>query len=228
VVALAVIGFVGLLADRQWRTAWLLGSTGGLTLYARLTYQNGDLERYSLFPYAVLAILAAVGAQRLWTRFTRAPGGEPMSVGRRPWRLEQGVVRVLPGVALAIPILLVSVNGSTINIADSRCYLTEATQEAPEDAAIVAWWSLTTPLWYGQAVEGLRPDVVVRSAGSTVVQEIQGFQAEGRPVVIVQLGGEVELAREAGFPMTELDWCGQTAWQITGPAGSAPAAGVLP
>jgi hypothetical protein len=47
-------------------------------------------------------------------------------------------------------------------------------------------------------------------------------------VIIIQLDGELKKAQEAGFPMTQLDWCGQTAWQITGPAGSAPAAGVLP
>ena len=227
-VALAAVGFGSLLVDRSWRTAWLLGSTGGLTLYARLTYQNGDLERYSLYPVAVLGILAAVGAERLWRRLTRVPGGEPMSVGRRAWTPGGAVVRVLPGVALVVPLLLVSLNADRVGIADSRCYLTEAAAEAPADTAVVSWWSMTTPLWYGQAVEGVRPDMVVMSAGSTVAQEIARFQAEGRPVVIVQLDKEVELARAAGFPMEPLDWCGVTAWLITGPAGSTPAAVVVP
>jgi hypothetical protein len=44
--------------------------------------------------------------------------------------------------------------------------------------------------------------------------------------MIVQLDGEVQRAREAGFPMREVTWCGVLAYEITGPAGSAPAATV--
>jgi hypothetical protein len=220
-VALAAVGFAGLLADRSWRTAWLLGSTGGLTLYARLTYQNGDLERYALYPIAIMGVLAALGADRLWRLATRDPAGEPASLGRRPWRPDAAVVRVLPGVALVVPLLLASLNAGRIHIAEARCYLEELAAEAPRDAGVVAWWSMTTPAWYGQAVEGMRPDLTVVSAARTVVEEVERFQAEGRPVVIIQLPGEVELARAAGFPMVEEQYCGVSAWRITGPAGTA-------
>jgi len=30
-----------------------------------------------------------------------------------------------------------------------------------ENAVIVSWWSASTTLWYGQRVEGLRPDVLI-------------------------------------------------------------------
>ena len=29
------------------------------------------------------------------------------------------------------------------------------------DAAIVSWWSYSTPLWYAQRVQGLRPDIAI-------------------------------------------------------------------
>ncbi len=29
------------------------------------------------------------------------------------------------------------------------------------DAAIVSWWSYSTPLWYAQRVEGRRPDIAI-------------------------------------------------------------------
>jgi hypothetical protein len=223
-VVLAGLGLVGLLRRRAWRTAWLLAATGGLTLYARLTYQNGDLERYALYPVAVMGILAALGLHGLWRAATNDRGGEPMSPGRRAWSLEQSVVRVLPGLALAVPLALVQLNASKVGIPDARCYLDDLTANAPQDAAVVAWWSMVTPIWYAQAVEGARPDITAVSAGSTVVEETRRFQADGRPVVIIQLDGEVRLEREAGFPMEEVRYCGVTAYRITGPAGTASVA----
>jgi hypothetical protein len=31
----------------------------------------------------------------------------------------------------------------------------------PDRSVVVSWWSVSTTLWYGQKVEGLRPDVFV-------------------------------------------------------------------
>ena len=222
-VLLAGVGLVDLVARRAWRTAWLLASTGGLTLYARLTYQNGDLERYALFPVAVTGILAAVGAQRLWRAATRDRRGEPVTEGRRASARPMTLTRVLPALALAIPLALFGINQDRVKVADARCYLDELIAGAPQDAGIVAWWSMTTPIWYAQAVEGARSDLTVVSAGSTVVDEIERFRDAGRPVLIIQLDGEVELARAAGYPMDEVKYCGVTAYRITGPAGSVPA-----
>ena len=219
-IGLAGVGVADLVARRAWRTAWLLLSTGGLTLYARLTYQNGDLERYALFPVAVLGILAAVGGQRLWQAATRDRGGDPVTEGRRASRRSTTLVRALPALALAVPLALVGVNGDRVTVADARCYLDELLAGAPQGAGIVAWWTMTTPIWYAQAVEGARPDLTVVSAGSTVVAEIERFREMGRPVLIIQLDGEVELARAAGYPMEVVEYCGVTAYRITGPAGS--------
>jgi 4-amino-4-deoxy-L-arabinose transferase-like glycosyltransferase len=221
-VVLAAVGFGWLLTRRAWRTAWLLGASGGITLYARLTYQNGDLERYALLPVAILGILAAVGLHRTYLAIVRDRHGEPVSAGHRAGHLGVTLVRVLPALALAVPLVLFVHNQDRVRGADARCYVTELTAGAPADAAIVSWWSMATPLWYAQAVEGARPDLTVVSAGSTVVEEIGRFQAAGRPVVIIQLDGEVKLARDAGFPMEEVRYCGVTAYRITGPAGTAP------
>lgn len=223
-VVLAGLGFGSLLVRRAWRTAWLLGASGGITLYARLTYQNGDLERYSLLPVAILGILAAVGLHRAWLGLVRDRHGEPVSAGSRPGHPAAALVRALPALALLVPVLLVARNADRVQVADARCYVTELTASAPADAGIVSWWSMATPIWYAQAVEGARPDLTVVSAGSAVVDEIGRFQAAGRPVVIIQLEGEVQRARDAGFPMEEVRYCGVTAYRITGPAGTAAAA----
>lgn len=221
-VALAGMGVADLVARRAWRTAWLLASTGGLTLYARLTYQNGDLERYALFPVAIMGILAAVGAQRLWQAATRDRGGELVTDGRRASRRSTTLVRAVPALTLAVPLALSAANGDRVKVADARCYLDALSAGAPQNAGIVSWWSMATPIWYAQAVEGARPDVTVISAGSTVVAEIERFRDAGRPVLIIQLAGEVERARAAGYPMEEVQYCGVTAYRITGPSGSVP------
>jgi len=227
-VVLAAAGFASLVAARSFRTAWLLAATAGLTLYARLTYQNGDLERYQLFPIAVGAALAALGLTALWrlaTTRVETPG-EPVSAGRRAPRPLDPVLRLVPGVLLVVPIVLLAVNNDRVKVADSRCYLEDLVANAPQDAAVVSWWSLATPIWYTQAVEGRRGDLTVVSAGSTVVDEIARFQADGRPVIIIQLDKELKLARDAGYPMEEVKYCGTSAWQITGPA--APGADTAP
>ncbi len=221
-IVLAAVGIVDLVARRAWRTAWLLASTGGLTLYARLTYQNGDLERYALFPVAMMGIMAAMGAQRLWRAAARDRGGEPVTESRPASRRWTTLERAVPALALAVPLGLAGVNADRVQVADARCYLDAVVTGAPEDAGIVSWWSMTTPIWYAQAVEGARPDLTVVSANSTVAAEIERFRALGRPVLIIQLDGVVELARTAGYPMEEVQYCGVTGYRITGPAGSVP------
>jgi hypothetical protein len=221
--ALAAIGLVALLAGRRLRVAWLLVSTGGLTLYARLTYQNGDIERYQLFPVAVLAILAALGATALWRLVVRAlePRDEDpaaSAVARRRGALST-FLALAPAIVLIVPAFLFGANNGRVKVPDARCYVNALVADAPQDAAIVSWWSMVTPIWYAQAVERQRPDITAVSAGSTVVAEIARFQALGRPVLIIQLDGELKLARNAGYPMEEVRFCGAAAWRITGPPG---------
>ena len=40
-------------------------------------------------------------------------------------------------------------------------WMDEAFDAMEEDAVVVSWWSYSTPLWYGQHVEGRRPDVFI-------------------------------------------------------------------
>jgi hypothetical protein len=210
-LALALVGFAALLRDRAWRTAWLLAATGGLTLYARLTYVNGDLDRYALYPVAVLGILAAVGAERLWRVVARR------TLARRP--ASRAVVGLVPAAALVVPLALAWLNADGVRTASARCYLDDLAARVPARTGIVSWWSFVTPIWYGQAVEGYRPDVEAVSAATGVVDEVERLQAEGRPVVIIQTARNVERVRAAGYPMVEESFCGVGAWRITGPAG---------
>jgi hypothetical protein len=60
-------------------------------------------------------------------------------------------------------------------------------------AAVVSWWSFSTPLWYGRWVEGRRPDIVIVDDRDVLddgfgraENAIDHYLAE-RPVYIVRL-----------------------------------------
>ncbi|MGD8682423.1 MAG: hypothetical protein PVG27_00625, partial [Chloroflexota bacterium] len=81
------------------------------------------------------------------------------------------------------------------------------------DAVIISWWSYSTPLWYGQHVEGRRPDVtiiddrdVLDDGYGTVQAAVEAFLGE-RPVYIIRLDRDLDalaqryrLTRVGGIP----------------------------
>ena len=232
---LALAGLYALLRDRSWRTAWLLGATGALTLYARLTYANGDIERYALYPIAVAAALAALGAQALWdgllaTLRLDAMEPDPGDAGRAPDTGSNGAsaggsrpsrtraLVLVPAILLVVPIFLFLANGDRVRPMSARCYVDAVAAQAPRDASIVSWWSMTTPLWYAQAVEHARPDITVILAGSLAIDEVARLQPEGRPVVVIQSDDVLQQIRDAGYALRQMDFCGREAWEVTGPA----------
>jgi Protein O-mannosyl-transferase TMEM260-like len=226
---LSLAGFYTLLRDRRWRTAWLLAATGGLTLYARLTYANADLERYALYPVALMGALAALGATTLWEGLVAgpwrvravapAPDDADPGAERRRW-----LVVAVPLVLLAVPAYLFVTNVDRINIASARCYLDDAAAKLEPDAVVISWWSYATPLWYLQAVEGGRSDITVVLTGSNVAEEVARRQVDGRPLYAIQFEGELQRLRDAGATLEEVALCGVSAWRVTGVVASpAPA-----
>ena len=66
------------------------------------------------------------------------------------------------------------------------------------NAVIISWWSFSTPLWYGQHVEGRRPDVTViddrdilDDGYGDVNSAIETYLGE-RPVYVVRLERDLE------------------------------------
>ena len=63
------------------------------------------------------------------------------------------------------------------------------------NAVIVSWWTTSTPLWYGQVVEGLRPDVFIVDDRTMLDEDLGGatdviakFLGQ-RPVYITRANG---------------------------------------
>jgi hypothetical protein len=218
-------GVYALLLKRRWRVGWLLVATGGLTLYARLTYANADLERYAMYPVAIMASLAALGVTTLWEdlvagpRVARAGAGSTVgadSAGDNAAEQRWWLVAMLPAVLLIVPAYLFATNAERVNIASARCFVDEAATRLEDNAVVISWWSYATPLWYMQAVEGGRPDITVVLTGSGIPEEVARRQPDGRPQYVIQFEDELQRLRDAGATLEEVSLCGATAWKVTG------------
>jgi hypothetical protein len=68
----------------------------------------------------------------------------------------------------------------------------------PENSVIVGWWSVSTTLWYGQKVEGLRPDIYIVDDRTRLddnlgnVWDVYDRFLGKRPVFTIRLDGGVD------------------------------------
>lgn len=83
----------------------------------------------------------------------------------------------------------------------------------PADSVIMAWWSDSTRLWYGQKVLGLRPDIYIiddrtrLDANLGEVQDVFNKYLGNRPVFTIRLSGGIDGLSELGneYEMTTKD-----------------------
>jgi hypothetical protein len=108
----------------------------------------------------------------------------------------------------------VSAAGNTGSEAWVREVLMPADQGGlPENSVIMAWWSDSTRLWYGQMVLGLRPDIYVvddrtrLDANLGEVQDVFNKYLGNRPVFTIRLSGGIDGLIELGneYDMTTKD-----------------------
>jgi hypothetical protein len=117
------------------------------------------LEHYLLVPWLVLGVGAAVGVQGVADGLDRwGPGLGSVGGRTAGWT---GVTAVVSGLLV---IGLASGNWVAADRSDDdsgQTYVDSVFAALPQDAAILSYWDASTPLWHGQLVEGLRPDVLV-------------------------------------------------------------------
>lgn len=139
---------------RRPRFALLTGTAAAVTLAFNASYVNADIERYDLgpvlFAWTWLAVLGGASVDRIAAAW---PGAR-----RRLVALLAAAILVVPG-ALELPARHAMVDRSQDRTA--RLWLDTVLRVLEPDAVVVSWWSYSTPLWYGQLVEGRRPDVTV-------------------------------------------------------------------
>jgi hypothetical protein len=72
-------------------------------------------------------------------------------------------------------------------------WVTRALDLMDEHAVIVSWWSYSTPLWYAQLVEGLRPDIDIIDDRTRLDRNLGGItdvidaNLATRPVYVIRI-----------------------------------------
>jgi hypothetical protein len=190
-----------------------VGIVGGLSRHPRLTvltglwfvgtwifalgYTNAAIDRYYAVPLLVAALWVALAVELTLDTLRDLLAslvGRPSPVLRRLVAAALGVVLVL---ALVAP--LPGRRDAADASADSfgRTWLEAALAALAPDAAVVSWWSFSTPLWYGRWVEGRRDDIVIVDDRDVLDEGFGRAEAAvdhylpERPVYIVRLAGDI-------------------------------------
>jgi hypothetical protein len=196
---LAALAFVGYLVTiaRRPHYALLSGVATALISVFALSYDNADIGRYYLgplfFAWTWLAVLGTAVVDWLAGDAIRDPGG-----GR--WGSRGRVVATLVVVvALAAPTTFdltsrwreADRSGDTAG----ETWLDEAFGAMAPGAVVVSWWSYSTPMWYGQLVEGRRPDLSIIDDRTRLdehlgeVDDVIDANLDSRPVYVIRAQG---------------------------------------
>ncbi|MEO5705277.1 MAG: DUF2723 domain-containing protein [Candidatus Limnocylindrales bacterium] len=237
VVALAIPPAFLIAARRAPRYTLLTGLALLITVLFNQAYANADIERYYLGPvlwvWTWIALLAAEVADLagvlIGGRSIRAPAiPAPAGILENPAvRRTSVVAAAIIGVMLLLPTLgaldvrrqAADRSGDT----GAARWLAEALPAVPEGALLISWWSTSTPLWYAQRVQGLRPDIEIiddrtmldRDLGRApdIIRRTLGT----RPVYVIR-ANETDLGELTGqFDMTLVASAGGTGvWVVNG------------
>jgi transmembrane protein TMEM260 (protein O-mannosyltransferase) len=156
------------------RYALLTGSAMVVTLLFNLSYANADIDRYYLGPvlwaWTWVGILAAFVFRLIvdWMPGAEARAGDgerTIGLRRAPVLSLANAVAVLVAIAILIPginaMSLSRIQADRSNDTTAARWLAEAMPLFQPNAVVVSWWSTSTTLWYGQKIEGLRPDIFI-------------------------------------------------------------------
>ena len=154
------IGFI-VTAVRRPRYALLTGTAAAITCFFAASYVNADISRYYLGPELMAWTWLAILAAALVDLLARVAGDfDPATA-----RTRAATISVIVAVALVVPTLLeVPARHAAVDAShqvDAANWTAHALDVMEPNAAIVSWWSYSTPLWYAQRVEGKRPDIEI-------------------------------------------------------------------
>lgn len=229
-LALAVPAAFLVAARRAPRYTLLTGLALVITVLFNKAYSNADIDRYYMGPalwiWTWLGILAAEVANLAGLLAGGLAARQPTT--------ENPVVRRASVVAAAIVavILLIPTFGdldARRHAADrsgdtgAAQWLAEALPAVPQGAVLISWWSTSTPLWYAQKVQGLRPDIEIID-DRTMLDEDLGRAPDiirrtlgTRPVYVIRVEGDDLDELTSQFDMRLVASGGSTGvWAVNG------------
>lgn len=227
-VALVVPAAFLVAAWRAPRYTLLTGSALVITVLFNEAYSNADIDRYYLGPvlwvWTWIAILAAAVVD--------VAGAILGGLAARARPVASPAAAVVVAVALLIPTAL-DLDARRQAADRSRDtgaaqWLAEALPAVPQGALLISWWSTSTPLWYAQKVEGLRPDIEIID-DRTMLDEDLGRAPDiirrtlgTRPVYVIRVEGDDLDELRSQFDMTLVASGGSTGvWVVNGLLASA-------
>jgi hypothetical protein len=129
------------------------------------------------------------------------------------------LVLIVPAVA-SVPTRYRAIDESSDHSA--RLWLNSLGAALPPDSVIVSWWSFSTPMWYGQYVEGWRPDVTIVDDRTILDQNlgnakqvVDSYLGE-RPVFLIRLPNDYAQFDSIYTLQTLPGVVGQQVLQVTG------------
>jgi hypothetical protein len=216
-IVVPILGAIGLVRLTWQRPAFGLMCIGIMVTATYIWANYLELEHYLLVPWLIAGIglsVAVEGLARLLTAALgwAAGGADPTGAstpsspadGQIPKKRIGTAVAALAG--LAFVVTLGSLNWATNDDSgdvSGPTYVNSVFSSLPPNAAILSYWDASTPLWYGQHVEGLRPDVLIVDDTNIVYEGWGTREARiaslicSRPVFIERLGeGDLVPTRE--------------------------------
>ncbi len=194
-VLLIPLGLAATIA-RHPRYALLSGVATALTCLFAASYENADIGRYYLgpafFAWTWIAVLASVVVG--WAAGPTGPDDRrPVWHGQRSTVALALVVVLLVPTATVLPARWRAIDSSEATWASD--WLDEAFTAMEPNAAVLSWWSYSTPMWYGQLIEGRRPDVEIVDDRTRLdehlgsVADVIGANLGTRPVYVIRATG---------------------------------------
>ena len=151
-------------ALRLPRFALLTGSAFMITVLFNAAYSNADLGRYYLGPVLLAWLWLGVLAATIVDRAVALAGSAAEAEDGRRRRGELGLAATLAVVLLLPTVYAFPLRARHLDRSpdtSARRWLDAIFADLPENSVVVSWWSYSTPLWYGQHVEGRRPDLMI-------------------------------------------------------------------
>jgi uncharacterized membrane protein YhaH (DUF805 family) len=234
-LALAIPPAFIVAAKRAPRFTLLTGLALVITVLFNQAYANADIERYYLGPVLWVWLWLGILAAELVDAATfvvaelaaRRSGPAPARLAGNGLPGASVLAAVIVGVVVLVPTIAgldarrhaADRSGDT----GAQAWLDEALPAVAQGAVLVSWWSTSTPLWYAQKVEGLRPDIDVIDDRTMLdldlgrAPDVINRYLGTRPVYVIRLAGGDTDELTSQFDMTVVASGGNTAvWKVNG------------
>ncbi len=253
--ALVIPAFV-IVAVRHPRFALLSGTAVAITCLFASSYYNAAIDRYYAVPMLLAWVWLGLAAAAVVERVAEnagladvgigdmanagaeaagsaepAPFMVPLTGGRIVLDSPISAVALLLAVAMLVPTAVdLSVRWRATdrsNETQMAAWLDTLFEVAPQDAVVVSWWSYSTTIWYGQAVEGRRPDIRVvddrtredQNLGTVI--DVIDANLSARPVYVIRAQASDLQDVAARFTIEPVDRLSEV-YRVTGRLESQP------